>query len=96
MEKNVCYSQVPAVQDFLSPDGFNSSRLNTIRNALLESQMNLSRIIMYGECGGADINDEYITYIRQSMSVNADIYNILTNIDESCKQFVAAMDSIKQ
>jgi len=50
--ESISYSPVPAVQDFLAPEGINPSRIQVLSNALLISQMNLSRIIMYGECGG--------------------------------------------
>ena len=92
--ESISYSPVPAVQDFLAPDGINPSRIQVLSNALLISQMNLSRIIMYGECGAANVDDEHIAFIRKAMSLNADIYNVFQGIEASRIKYVEAMQHL--
>lgn len=93
---DVCYSPVPAVQEFLVPEGINPSRIQVLSNALLVSQMNLSRIIMYGECGAANVDDQYISFIRKAMSLNADIYNVFQGIEASRMKYLEAMKGLEQ
>ena len=96
MNENVCYSNIPALNEFITPEDGNDSHMQVLSRALLKEQMNLSRIIMYGEENAATIDERYIPFIRSTMSLIADIYDVFEGMECQRLKYSEAIHSLKE
>ena len=96
MIKNVCYSNIPALNEFITPEDGNASHMQVLSQALLKEQMNLSRIIMYGEENAALIDSRYIPFIRSTMSLIADIYGVFEGLECSRLKYSEAISTLNE
>ena len=86
---NILYSPVPALQAFVAAEAPDESRMELLSGNLLKAQMNLSRVVMYGE------ESEHTTLIRYAMSVIADVYDEFQGIEEARQKYIQKMTELE-
>ena len=86
MNTVVSYSPIPALHNLIAvPDNEcgDKSRLQLLSEGLLRAQMNLSRVIIYGEESG----NANVPMVRDAMNLIADIYDEFCTIEKSRKDY---------
>ena len=94
-EAEMCYSSIPALQEFVAPQStLDPSRMNVMAEGLLQVQMDLSRCIMFEE-EWHNSDDPRVRYIRSAMSCIAEIYDEFAKIEEARLQYAKALQSMQ-
>ena len=88
-----CYSALPSVQQFLTPDHEGESRMQCLCAGLMDAQMDLSRLIMYKH--DDPLNTAESRMVHNVMSIVADLYDIFQSFEEERKKYDKLQESLQ-